>query len=186
MNRYIAILITIFIGSVQADDLGSCGYIPKKTEQYPYLEWEFFDDCASYKAGLLRISQEHRQRLYFGTEGLASFFTAGQYFYVKPDGRFLPVIIYDNGADYFQEGLTRSQKNGKIEFYNKDFELVLAPDYDWVWPFHEGQALVCNGCVPTPLGDGHIALEGGLWGYINTEGKEVVPVKYKASDLPRQ
>jgi len=167
MNRYIAILITIFIGSVQADDLGSCGYIPKKTEQYPYLEWELFDDCASYKAGLLRISPEHLQRLNVGAEGLASFVTAGQYFYVKPDGRFLPVIFYDNGADYFQEGLTRSQKNGRIEFYNKSFELVLSPDYDWVWPFHGGQALVCKGCVPIPSEDGHQALEGGLWGYIN-------------------
>ncbi len=186
MNRYIAIFITIFIGSVQAEDFGSCGYIPKKTEQYQYPEWEFFDSCASYKAGVLRISQEHMQRLNFGTEGLASFFTSGQYFYVKPDGRFLPVMFYDNGADYFREGLTRSQKNGKIEFYNKDFELVLSPGYDWAWPFHEHRALVCKGCVLIPVERGHKALEGGLWGYINKEGKEVVPVKYNASDVLRK
>ena len=33
----------IFIGSVQAEDFGPCGYIPKKTEQYQYPEWEVFD-----------------------------------------------------------------------------------------------------------------------------------------------
>jgi len=184
MSRYIAIFITIFIGSVQAEDSGSCGYIPKKTEQYQYPEWEVFHSCASYKAGVLRITQEHMQRLNFGTEDLASFFTSGQYFYVKPDGRFLPVISYDNGPDYFREGLTRSLKNGKIEYYNTNFELVLSLGYDWAWPFHEGKALVCKGCVLTPVEDGHKALEGGAWGYINKEGKEVVPVKYKASDVP--
>ncbi|WP_417499369.1 WG repeat-containing protein [Methylophaga sp.] len=186
MKRVISIFILIFIGSVQAEDFGSCGYTPKKTEQYQYPEWEVFDRCASYAAGDLRISQEHRKRLHFGTENLAVFFTSGQYFYVKSDGRFLPVMFYDNGADYFQEGLTRSQKNGKIEFYDKHFELVLSTGYDWAWPFHDGLALVCKGCVLTPMEHGHKALEGGLWGYINKKGEEVVPVKYKSSDLPRQ
>lgn len=186
MKRVISTFIMIFIGSVQAEDFGSCGYLPKKTEKYQYPEWEVFDSCASYAAGVLRISPEHREKLHFGTEDLAVFFISGQYFYVKPDGRFLPVMFYDNGADYFQEGLTRSQKNGKIEFYNKHFELILSPDYDWVWPFHEGLALVCNGCILTPMEDGHQALEGGLWGYINKKGEEVVPVKYKSSELPRQ
>lgn len=185
MTRYIVIIITLFIGPVKADDFGSCGYIPKKTEQYKYPEWEVFDKCASYKDGTLKISKEHMNKLNYGKPGVASFFTSGQYFYVKPDGRFLPVIFYDNGADYFQEGLTRSLQNGKIQYYNKDFELVLSPGYDWAWPFHEGKALVCKGCVLTPVEDGHKALEGGLWGYINKKGEEVVPVKYKASDVPR-
>jgi len=184
MIRYIAIILTLFVGSVEADDFGSCGYIPQKTEQYQYPEWEVFDTCASYKDRILQITKEHMENLSFGNLGVASFFTSGQYFYVRHDGRFLPVIFYDNGADYFQEGLTRSLQNGKIEYYNTDFELVLSPGYDWAWPFNEGRALVCKGCVLTPVEDGHKALEGGMWGYINKEGKEVVPVKYKASDLP--
>ena len=64
----------VFIGSVQAEDFGMCGYTPKKAEQHQYPEWGVFDSCASYDAGVLRISQEHRQRLYFGTEDLAVFF----------------------------------------------------------------------------------------------------------------
>ncbi|GAB2197029.1 hypothetical protein MAH4_10350 [Sessilibacter sp. MAH4] len=184
MNRYIAILVMLSSGFVVAQDFGPCGYIPKRTEHYQYPEWEVFEKCASYKDDVLQISKDHMGNLNFGKTGMTSFFTSGQYFYVKPDGRFLPVIFYDSGADYFQEGLIRSLNSGKIEYYNSDFELVLSPGYDWAWPFHEGKALVCKGCVLTPAEDGHKALEGGLWGYINKEGVEVVPVKYKAFDVP--
>jgi len=184
MIRYIALIFTLLISSANAEEFGSCGYIPKKTEQYQYPEWEVFSSCASYENGVLIISNEHMDNLNFGKFGAARFFTSGQHFYVKADGKFLPVIFYDNGADYFQEGLTRSLQNGKIEYYNIDFKLVLSPGYDWAWPFHEGKALVCKGCVLTPVEDGHKALQGGLWGYINKEGKEVVPVKYTASEVP--
>ena len=181
MTRYISIITMLFIISAKAEDFNSCGYIQKNTNLY-----ELFDNCASYKDSELKISKEHMKNLNFDKFGTASFFTSGQYFYVKPDGKFLPVLFYDNGADYFQEGLTRSLKNGKIEYYNTDLELVLSPDYDWAWPFGEGKALVCNGCVLTSLEDGHKALKGGLWGYINKEGKEIVPIKYKASNLPEK
>jgi hypothetical protein len=70
------------------------------------------------------------------------------------------VVTFDNGADYFQEGLTRSLVSGKIEFYNKDFELKLSPAYDWAWPFHDG-----------------------LLGYINKDGEVVVPVTHQSAKL---
>ena len=70
-----------------------------------------------------------------------------------------------------------------IAYYDEDFELVIAPGYDWAWPFQDGRALVCKGCALTPVEDGHKALEGGKWGYINKEGKEVVPVKYTAAEV---
>ncbi|MBU2978749.1 WG repeat-containing protein [Alteromonas sp. C1M14] len=186
MLRYIAVIITLFIYPVKADDWGACGYIPKKTDQYQHPEMEVFNKCATYKSGILQISEEHIKNLDFDKFGLASFFSSGQYFYVKPDGRFLPVIFYDNGTDYFEEGLTRSLRKGKVAYYNKDLELVLAPGYDWAWPFHNGKALVCEGCVLTPDKYGHQVLKGGLWGYINKQGEEVVPVKYKASDIPNK
>jgi hypothetical protein len=187
MKRYFALFFAFLIGTVNAQGFESCGYIPKQTQQRQFPEWEMFEHCASYINGVLKISRKHLANLNFNREtNNASFFTSGQYFYVKPDGKFLPVIFYDNGADYYQEGLTRSLLNGKIAYFNTDLELVLAPGYDWGWPFHEGRALVCNGCILAPVEDGHQALQGGWWGYINREGKEVVPVRYKASEVPRQ
>ena len=176
----------MFIRSANAEEFGDCGYIPKKTENYKFPEWEVMKNCATYKNGVLEISKYHLANMNFGKANIASFFTAGQYFYIKPNGKYLPVIFYDNGADIYQEGLTRSIINGKIAYYDINFKLVLAPGYDWAWPFHQGKALVCKGCVLTPAEDGHKALEGGLWGYINKEGKEVVLVVYKASEVPNQ
>jgi hypothetical protein len=183
MIRYIAPILITIIGSAHAEKFGECGYIPKRTEQYQYPEWEVLNGCASYENDVLKISQEHMDNLNFGEINAARFFTSGQHFYVKPDGKFLPVIFYDNGADSYREGLTRSLLKGKIAYYDINFELVIAPDYDWAWPFHEGRALVCKGCVLTPVEDGHKALEGGMWGFINKEGKEVVPVKYTAAEV---
>jgi hypothetical protein len=72
--------------------------------------------------------------------------------------------------------------NGKIAYFNQDFEPVIAPTYDWGWPFRDGRAIVCKGCVLVPIEDGHSMLEGGLWGYIDKNGEEVVPVKYTAAE----
>jgi hypothetical protein len=186
MIQYIILIFILFISSANAEEFGACGYVPKRTEQYQYPEWEVLRNCASYENGVLNISQEHMDNLSFDNLNMTRFFTSGQHFYIKPDGKFLPVIFYDNGADYYQEGLTRSLQNGKIVYYDISFKLVLAPGYDWAWPFHKGRALVCKGCVLTPVEDEHTALEGGLWGYINKEGKEVVPVKYKASEASKK
>lgn len=45
---------------------------------------------------------------------------------------------------------------------------VIPCEYDEVWPFSEGLAVVC-------VGDPY---DGGKWGYIDKTGKEVVPCKY--------
>lgn len=185
MIRYIVIFIALFFTSVEAQDWAQCYYLPLQTKDHPAQEWQAFEGCATYQDGVLYIAKEQLNNIDFKYQSIASFFTSGQFFYVKPDGIFLPVIAYDNGADYFEEGLTRSVKNGKIEYYNTDFELVLAPGYDWAWPFHEGKALVCQGCALTPVDHEHHAMRGGLWGYINKEGKEIVPVKYPFSELPK-
>jgi WG containing repeat len=55
---------------------------------------------------------------------------------------------------------------------------VIAPKYDWGWPFEAGRALICLGCKPTrAVEDEHGSDEGGRWGFIDKSGKEVVPVK---------
>jgi len=48
-------------------------------------------------------------------------------------------------------------------FVDRAGEAVLTPDYDQVEPFHEGRAAV---------------LAGDRWGFIDTEGNEVIPPRY--------
>jgi len=186
MIQYIALILMAMLSSVQADEFLECGYIPKEIDQHQYPQWELFTDCASYKEGVLKIVKEHMANFNFRTRNTVHFFTSEQHFYLKPDGRFLPVLFYDNGADSYQEGLTRSLRNAKVAYFNRDFELVIAPGYDWAWPFQAGRALVCNGCVVTPAEGAHTILKGGMWGFINRQGEEVVPVKYTATDVSRK
>jgi len=123
----------------------------------------------------------------FGSSGLAPFWVSGQHFYVKANSDFLPVISYDNGADIFREDLVRTVIDGKISYFNSNLKMVVAPKYDWGWPFSNGKALVCLGCIiEKPDGNGHKPVTGGLWGYIDKAGKEVIPVKYKQNEVPSE
>ncbi len=162
-----------------------CGYIAKATEQYQFPQWEVYENCARYENGKLIIAPDHLQNIKFDSFGIAAFWVQGQYFYVKKGGTFIPVIFFDNGPDYFEEGLTRSLIDKKIAYYNRKFELIIPPKYDWGWPFSEGRALVCSGCrIQQPDKSAHKRVEGGVWGYIDKAGKEIVPVKYSAAELP--
>ena len=176
MKPIIPVLLIALSGYVSAANLQPCAFTPKQTEQNPYPEIEVFHHCASYQNKHLEITDKHWRKLNFNENQLTTLFTQGQYFYLKPDRSYLPVITYDNGADYFQEGLTRSLLNGKIAFYNHDFELVLATDFDWAWPFQDGVARVCRGCVVTQVNEEHTGLTGGVWGYIDKQGNMIEPL----------
>ncbi|MGE8289916.1 MAG: WG repeat-containing protein, partial [Stenotrophomonas sp.] len=62
--------------------------------------------CKQTAPGTLVISAAALAALQFDENGLAALQAGHQYYYVRRDGRRLPVITYDNGPDYFQEGLT--------------------------------------------------------------------------------
>jgi len=70
----------------------------------------------------------------FSPDGLAQAFIEHSWYYIKRDGSTLSVITFDNGADYFSEGLVRSRINGKIGYFDKQFKQTIPPRYDWLGP----------------------------------------------------
>ncbi|NEV64594.1 WG repeat-containing protein [Thiorhodococcus minor] len=84
----------------------------------------------------------------------------------------------DNGPDPFAEGLVRSRRAGRILYVDVHFREVIGPRYDWGWPFAQGRALVCRGCRPLQDGE-HSRVSGGRWGWIDRQGREVVPVQLR-------
>lgn len=157
-----------------AGEMLECTYAGKK----PGAEIESHADCARRDAGTIAIPKKHLQRMAYDSRRLASVRIDAQHYYVKPDGRLLPVLTHDNWADAFSAGLVRSQVGGKIAYYDANFKQVIAPRYDWAWPFRNGRAQVCRGCMQGSRdGDGHTEIVGGLWGYIDRKGIEVVPVR---------
>lgn len=153
----------------------------------PTAELKRHAGCASVVGASVRISTEHLARMSYTSSGLASAFIDGHWYYVKSNGDLLQVVTLDNGADYFVEGLTRSLVRGKVAYFDTKFHQVIAPKYDWGWPFEAGRALVCVGCaVGKPDPDGHGSIDGGKWGFIDKNGKEIVPVTLtKAEALSR-
>lgn len=85
-------------------------------------------------------------------------------------------FFYDNGADYFSEGVRRFVKNGKVGFVDRNGTVIIKPEHDFVSPFNYGYAAFCDGCDREKTEDEHKAIVGGTWGVMNFKGETVKPV----------
>ena len=103
--------------------------------------------------------------------------------YVITSGKTAPAFLFDNGADYFVEGLARTPRNGKIGFVDQELAEAIPPQWDFAFPFESGLAVVCNGCTLEPVGE-HTEVVGGEWGYIDSQGILVAPCTHKRDELP--
>jgi hypothetical protein len=121
--------------------------------------------------------------LAFDADGLAVVFIRGEFHYVNRAGRTAPALRFDNGADYFVEGLARTVRNGKIGFIDKRLAEIVAARWDFAFPFERGVAVVCNGCRPVRE-SGRDRIEGGTWGYIDRKGRPVVAPVHAHEALP--
>lgn len=143
--------------------------------------------CELARDGNIIVSKQSLRDMDFGPEGLGSIVVdnRGLYF-VTRKGKTTAALTFDNGPDYVVEGLARTVKNGKIGFINIELDPVVAPSWDFAFPFEHGVAMVCTGCVSTPASPGgeHRTMTGGKWGYIDKRGEVVVPVVYDSSNLP--
>src|SRR5690606_28396378 len=63
--------------------------------------------------------------------------------YVDRDQRpLLRPFIYDNGPDYYEEGLARFVDGGKMGFHNEALHIVVPAIYDFAFPFINGVSKV--------------------------------------------
>lgn len=82
------------------------------------------------------------------------------------------VAFFDNGPDYFSEGLARSiSKSGKVGFLDESLVTVIREEYDFATPYRRGLALACNGCRTEDLQSEHLSVVGGDWLVLNKFGK---------------
>src|SRR5579872_3744765 len=126
------------------------------------------------------VPQRSLANISFGPDGLGAIVIKGrELYFVTRQGKTAPALNFDNGPDYFVEGLARTVQNGHVGFVDTHLVPVVAPVWDFAWPFQGGVAKVCMGCVETPAGE-HRIRTGGKWGYIDKHGKVVVPVIYDA------
>jgi len=101
--------------------------------------------------------------------------------YIDTTGKtILKPYLFDNGPDYFKDGLSRYVENNLIGFIDEKYQIVIKAQYELVTPFHNSYATFCVGFKEAPSKEGgeHTKMEGGKWGIINKKGKVVVKAIY--------
>jgi hypothetical protein len=85
----------------------------------------------------------------------------------------------------FNDGLAPSPRRVgagyKVGYIDKQLNLAIPARWDGGLDFSDGRAQVCRGCTIARDGD-FAELRGGLWGCIDTAGREVVPVTLPSPD----
>jgi hypothetical protein len=151
--------------------------------------WNDFSPCTRVdSSGQRWVKAEHLRALSFDKNGIAAVWMEGVkgFYYVGRDGHMVPVVAYDNGPDAFVEGRARTPVDGKIGYIDRRLRVAIPPRYDWGFPFEHGKAAVCSGCVQRPDGSEHWLVEGGRWGAVDRNGREIVPLQYRSmEELPK-
>ncbi|MEM8933312.1 MAG: hypothetical protein AAGE94_19135, partial [Acidobacteriota bacterium] len=118
-----------------------------------YGELAEYDECAmrNVSSGRWTIRPEHLAAIDFTTSP-APLWIDQQWYYILPSGLCAQVLTFDNGPDPFVEGLARTRVRdrgggGQIAFLDKRLTVVLDRDFDFAWPFEDGRAKVCRGCI---------------------------------------
>lgn len=148
---------------------------------------EHVEHCARATNDSVEFRPAVLARMDFGADGLSPATANGSWHWVRPDGRAVAVVTFDNSADDFEEGLTRGPWAGGMAYYDKQLNRVLATPYDWVDRFEGGLAAVCKGCRIERTRDGeHSVVTGGEWGAIDRQGRLALPMRPDATSLRAQ
>lgn len=115
-------------------------------------------------------------------DGMAEVVDGKGWAYINAKGEVIArPFIYDNGPDYFREGLARFVDNNKIGFITEKGVKKIAANFDFAKPFENGLSVVCNGCKTKRMAKEsgeHWIVTGGKWGIINKKGDWVLPCNY--------
>ncbi len=120
----------------------------------------------------------------------------GKLGFINKQGEFLIPPQFEE-ADSFQEGLAPVKLNGKWGFIDHEGKFVIPPQFEYARSFSDGLAVACAEATKCghvnrqgawivqpkykqslPFRDGYAEVVDGYVGFVDTTGKEVLPVKY--------
>ncbi len=186
MKKLFPILILLFFANtVIAEDSYECSYYQDGVQD---LVTEI--NCLTYSknvrnkvtGGDALISNKVAISASYDENGLGYLYSPVGVFYFTKKGFVRKTLYYDNGPDYFRNGVARTEWNGKIGFFDKKLSIVIEPPYDCAFPFENDLSTVCVGCTQNNLGE-HTEMIGGKWGTINRKGEIVHPIVNSKPEL---
>ena len=174
-------IISILLLSLFAGDYKKCWFTSLSTDgmMRPFKNCIKIIDDDDYTNSDAQLSEHIIKELVL-KKGSLEYIHSSDYgeFYVNESGFIRRAKFFDNGADYFEEGLARTKVKGKIGFFDKDLKIVIPPIFDFAFPFKNGISIVCMGCKSQKDGE-HWSVIGGKWGTINKKGEIVSALKEK-------
>jgi hypothetical protein len=130
------------------------------------------------------------------SEGVADVRLGGKVGFINKQGEFLIPPKFER-AEGFREGLAPVRLNGKWGFINHDSKFVIPPQFEYARSFSDGLAAACveaykcghvnrqgEWIVPPkykqshPFRDGYAEVVDVYVGFVDTSGKEILPVEY--------
>jgi hypothetical protein len=92
-------------------------------------------------------------------------------FWVNRKGIVRRTHCFDNGPDYFVEGVARYiGDDEKFGFMDEKLQISIPAQFTFAFPFKNGRASVCNGCIKQNVGE-HSSYSGGEWFVIDKRGR---------------
>ena len=184
--------IPLLLGTALLLSTASCaGAPPAPTAEWPFAcssfppEADPVADCARREAGGEIVVRPGVVPEGGEPGSVQALMVEGQLLFVLASGKTAPALPFDNGPDYFVEGLARTVRDGKVGFVDEELDVVVPREWDFAFPFEGGFARVCTGCSIERDGtEEHGEVRGGAWGWIDRQGRVVVPVEHPREDLP--
>jgi len=170
--KRIAFLILILYSPFAVSNEIACRYLSKKEPELierancltitkpPAIAW---DALISKYVALDAIYNKLNLAYLYSSEGI---------FYFQQNGKIMRTVMYDNGPDYFSDGLVRTIRDNKYGFMNEKLDIIVERKFDFAFPFKNGKAKVCMGCVKVYDGE-HSTYEGGTFYFINKFGQKI-------------
>jgi hypothetical protein len=178
-----SMIILCLLSSAAAEGV-ECRYLSKLTKENPQPELSAQGTCGEF-AGQdeFRMYPEYLSKVFF-KNGLAEILVDDKAFYIAESDKGVRVYLFDNGADYFSEGVARAISGGKVGYVDIHLTMVIKPEFDFAFPLANGRAIVCMGCDPVAEAEHHTVI-GGKWGVIDKSGATVIPIRYTREDLTK-
>lgn len=99
--------------------------------------------------------------------------TQGPYAVDRAGKILFKMFWFDNGPDYFSDGLVRIVENGLIGYADETGKIVIKPQYGCAYPFENGTAQVGHDCDKIWMDDEHWSWATEIWLTIDKQGQIV-------------
>lgn len=187
LKSLLLLLLLLISGNVPASEVFECAYHSADTKD-EIIEKHCLtvipEGQANRSDGDAWIADRVLSKSYYDEQGLSYVISRVGVFYVNRHGLARRTLRYDNGPDYFSNGLARTEHNNKIGYFDKNLTLVIKPQYDFGFPFKEGRAVVCIGCKKQKTGE-HSVVVDGKWGVIDVKGSIIVPINKSRDEIAK-